>query len=285
MFPPFRISTTIALLAVLYTFAPGLLESERAVRVWLRRVMVPPPVDLPVTRLNRPASSVIPPKELADIPAGKRSQFQSDAPAAKSDTGPREPIDAPSAKSETVLRKPIDTPTGKSETGPQEPIDAPSGKSETEEPNASIEEQSPTSSDATNEDVNSVEVAGEDENRQPRVRGASDFDTPSTSRFETLNKPETWIVLGALGFVVAIAIFILACACRFAFAEPNFVAFLDDAEPEPEWVDDPVPRYKNKGSPESEFGTVPSYMTNEEPPDCKSINSLEGRMGNQEHKE
>lgn len=31
-----------------------------------------------------------------------------------------------------------------------------------------------------------------------------------------------------------------------------------------EWVGDPVPRYKRKGSPESDMGVLPSYINREE---------------------
>jgi hypothetical protein len=93
--------------------------------------------------------------------------------------------------------------------------------------------------------------------RPPRRDSTSQLSpappTKSNSLFDAINTPITWLILSVIALIV-IAIFILIiCALRHKLYLADVQAgIIYDIEPENEWVGDPVPRYKNKGSPESD---------------------------------
>jgi hypothetical protein len=89
---------------------------------------------------------------------------------------------------------------------------------------------------------------------------------PSTQdTFSEMNTPITWLILSIIMIVLIFVLTVILCALRYTMKLPEFRPSynIDDIEPDSEWVGDPVPRYKNKGSPESEVD-LPIYYTVEE---------------------
>jgi hypothetical protein len=100
----------------------------------------------------------------------------------------------------------------------------------------------------------------------PSRERPSPAPSPAPSDSDASNNPVSWLILFAIVLVLATILSIIIYTCKFAnsiHVVNPLAAFIEDREPDEEWTADPVPRYKNKGSPES-ISTLPDYETVED---------------------